>query len=76
MERDANVTRPREEPAIPPEVSARYPADMICDNGHRWRADVVSRLNYNGTEDEAGRDPANPTEGVPCPQCGGAGHLL
>lgn len=57
-------------------VTEPYPADLICDNGHRWRGLVVSTLNENGTEDETGRDPEHPSECPPCPECESTGYLL
>lgn len=74
FERSSDPTAPRA--ARPVGVTGRYSADMVCANGHRWRAEVVSTLNENGTEDDRGRDPENPTEAVRCPRCADAGHML
>lgn len=62
--------------ARPVSVTGRYSADMVCANGHRWRAEVVSTLNDNGTEEDTGRDPENPIEAVRCPRCAVAGQML
>jgi hypothetical protein len=51
---------------------ARYVADLYCDNGHRWRAEVID------VGEDTGRWPEDPRHCPPCPEsgCGSTGALL